>query len=108
MGKQVRRRLKCFVVKTAFRTNPNIRVYMRAKSLHVQLFGTPWIPPGSMYIAHQAFLSMGFSRQEYWSGLLYPPPGDLPSPGLELESLTSPALTGGFFTLAPHGTEILK
>ena len=81
---------------------------MRAKSLHVQLFGTPWIPPGSMYIAHQAFLSMGFSRQEYWSGLLYPPPGDLPSPGLELESLTSPALTGGFFTLAPHGTEILK
>ena len=72
-----RRGLKCFVVKTAFRTNPNIRVYMRAKSLHVQLFGTPWT------VAQQAFLSMGFSRQEYWSGLLYPPPGDLPSPGLD-------------------------
>ena len=41
---------------------------------------------------------MGFSRQEYWSGLSCPPPGDLPDPGTELASLTSPALTGGFFT----------
>ena len=46
----------------------------------------------------QAPLSMGFSRQEYWSGLPCPPPGDLPDPETELASLTSPALAGGFFT----------
>ena len=43
-------------------------------------------------------LSMGFSRQEYWSGLPCPPPGDLPDPGIKPVSLTSPALAGGFFT----------
>ena len=48
-------------------------------------------------IAHQAPLSMGFSRQEYWSGLPWPPPGDLPNPGIELWSLTSSALVGRFF-----------
>ena len=48
------------------------------KSLsHVRLFVTPWI------VAHQAPLSMGFSRQEYWSGLPFPPQGDLPDPGVE-------------------------
>ena len=41
---------------------------------------------------------MGFSRREYWSGLSWPPPGDLPDPGTEPVSLTSPALAGGFFT----------
>ena len=51
----------------------------------VQLFETPWT------VAHQAPLSMGFSRQAYWSGLLWPPPGDLPDPGIEPESLESPA-----------------
>ena len=49
-------------------------------------------------VAHQAPLSMGFSRQEYWSGLPCPPPGDLPNPGIEPVSLTFPALAGGFFT----------
>ena len=49
-------------------------------------------------IARQAPLSMGFSRQECWSGLLCPPPGYLPNPGIELTSVTSPALAGGFFT----------
>ena len=43
-------------------------------------------------------LSMGFSRQEYWSGLLCPPPGDLPDPATEPASLVSPASAGGFFT----------
>ena len=56
----------------------------------VQLFVTPWT------VAHQAPLSMGFSRQEYWSGLPFPPPGDLPDPGIKPASLTSPALAGGF------------
>ena len=43
-------------------------------------------------------LSMGCSRQEYWSGLPFPPPGDLTDPAIELTSLKSPALAGGFFT----------
>ena len=43
---------------------------------------------------------MGFSRQEYWSGLPFPPPGDLPDPGIKLASLESPALAGGFFTIS--------
>ena len=41
---------------------------------------------------------MGFSREEYWSGLPCPPPGDLPDPGIEPKSLASPALAVGFFT----------
>ena len=49
-------------------------------------------------VAHQAPLSMGFSSQEHWSGLPRPPPGDLPKPGIEPESLVSPALAGGLFT----------
>ena len=49
-------------------------------------------------VAHQAPLSMGVSRQEYWSGLPCPPPGDLPDPGIEPVSLASPALAGSFFT----------
>ena len=48
--------------------------------------------------AHQASLSMGFSRQEYWSGLPFPPPGDLLDAGIEP---TSPALTGEFFITVP-------
>ena len=51
-------------------------------------------------IAHQAPLSMRFSRQEHWSGLPCPPPGDLPYPGTEP---MSPALAGGFFTTEPTG-----
>ncbi|ELR60425.1 hypothetical protein M91_18992, partial [Bos mutus] len=46
----------------------------------------------------QAPLSMGFPRQEYWSGLPFPTPGDLPDPGIKPASLVSPALAGGFFT----------
>ena len=58
---------------------------------HVRLFETPWT------VAHQAPLPVEFSRQEYWSGLLFPSPGDLPDPGIELMSLMSSALAGGFF-----------
>ena len=49
-------------------------------------------------VGHQAPLSMGFSGQDCWSGLPFPPPGHLPDPGIEPTSLTSPALAGGFFT----------
>ena len=51
-----------------------------------------------MDLAHQAPLSMGFSWQEYWSGLPFPPPGDIPDPEMESTCLMSPALAGGFFT----------
>ena len=65
---------------------------MRACMLsRVQLFVTLWT------ISHQAPLSMGFSRQEYWSGLPFPL-GDLPNPGIKPTSLTSPALSGKLFT----------
>ena len=57
----------------------------------VQLCATLWI------VANQAPLSMGFSRQQSWSGLPCPPPGDLPDPGIERASIMSPALAGGFF-----------
>ena len=53
---------------------------------------TPWS------VACQAPLFMGLSRQEFWSELPVPSPGDLPNPGIEPKSLTSPALAGGFFT----------
>ena len=62
----------------------------------VQLFVTPWT------VARQAPLIMGFSRQEYWSGLPFPPPGDLPDPGIKPESSASPTLAGGFFSSAPY------
>ena len=54
-------------------------------------------------IAHQASLSVGFSRQKYWSGLLDPSPGDLPDPGIKPVSLVSPALAGGCLTASPPG-----
>ena len=54
-----------------------------------------------LYVAHQAALSTGFSRQEYWSELPFPPPEDLPKPGIKPTSLASPALAGGFFTTEP-------
>ena len=52
-----------------------------------------------MDYARQAPLSMGFLRQQCWSGLPFPSPGDFPDRGIELSSLTSPALAGGFFTI---------
>ena len=58
----------------------------------VRLSAAPWTA------APQAPLSMGFFRQEYWSGVPCPPPGDLPDPGMEPASLTSPALASRFFT----------
>ena len=64
---------------------------------HVQLFGTPWT------IAYQASLSIGFSRQEYRSGLPFPSPGDLPNPGIKLMSLTAPHWQVGSLALAPPG-----
>ena len=58
----------------------------------VQFFAIPWT------VAHQVPLSMEFSRQEYWSGLPFPPLGYLPHPGIEPMSPVSPAVADGFFT----------
>ena len=70
-------------------------IFSEVKSLsRVQLFAIPWT------VVYQVSLSMGFSRQEYWSGLPFPSPGDLPDPGIEPKS---PALAGGFFTIEPPG-----
>ena len=62
-----------------------------SRSSHVGLFVTLWT------VDLQAPQSMGFFRQDYWSGLPCLPPGNLPNPGSETASLTSPALAGGFF-----------
>ena len=65
---------------------PCLGVFVLSCFSHVQLFVTLWT------VACQSPLSMGFSRQEYWSGLPSLPPGDLPDPGIEPGSPTSPAL----------------
>ena len=71
---------------------------MKVKSLsRVRLLETPWTA------AYQASPSMGFSRQEYWSRLPFPLPGDFPDPGIELVSLASPALAGRLFSTEPPG-----
>ena len=57
----------------------------------------------SWSVARQASLSVGFPRQEYWSGLPFPSPGDLPNPGIET---LSPGLAGGFFTTG--ATQVLR
>ena len=63
----------------------------------VQLFATIWT------VARQAPLSMGIFRQEYWSGLPFPAPGDLPEPGIKPTALVSPVSAGGFSTTEPSG-----
>ena len=76
----------------------DIHVYASAQSLsRVQFFVTPWT------VAHQVPQSMEFSRQEHWSGLPFPTPGDTPNSGTELVFLVSPTLTGRFFTTEPPG-----
>ena len=67
---------------------------------HSVVFGSFEIP---WAVAHQAPLFIGFSRQEYWSGLPIPSPGNLPDPGIKPESSVAPALAGGFFTTEPPG-----
>ena len=65
---------------------------------HVQLFETPWT------VAYQAPPSMGFSRQEYWSGLPFPSPGDLPDPEIKLRS---PALWADSLPAEPQGKPLV-
>ena len=67
-----------------------------------RVFATPWT------LTHQAPLSMGVSRQEYWSRLPYPTPRDLPNPRIKLASPESPALAGAFFTTVQPGQVRVK
>ena len=68
---------------------------------HIRVFETAWT------VTRQPPLSMEFSRQEYWSGLPFPPPGDSPNLGIKPKSLVSPALAGEFFTIEPPGKPII-
>ena len=81
----------------SFSSPLSLRVCMRSRFSTVWLFATLWT------VAHQPPLSIGFSRQEYWSELPFPSPGDLPKLGVELASPVSPALAGGFFTTEQTG-----
>ena len=78
----------------------SLHACMLSRFNHAWLFMTLWT------VARQAALPMGFSRQEYWSGLLCPPPRDLPNPGTALRSLTSLALAGRFFTTSATCTPL--
>ena len=71
-------------------------------SFSIVSFVIPWT------VTHQAALSMWFSRQEYWSGLPFPPPGDFSDPGIEPASLASSALAGGLFATEPPGKPTIQ
>ena len=87
-------RFCCVYLQGRWTTRDSVQLHTCVLShfCHVWLCATLWT------IACQAPLSMGFSRQEYWSGLPWPPPADLPNPGIKPASLASPALAGKFFT----------
>ena len=92
---------KLMTVVTTDRTfteqSPNYILVVVVQQLScIRLFATPWIT------AHQVALSMGFPRQEYWSGLSFPSPEDLPNPRIELRS---PALAHKFLTTEPPGKQ---
>ena len=74
------------------------RMCLLSRFSHVQLFVTLWM------VAGQAPVSMGYSRQEYWSGLPCPPPGDLPNPGIKAASQASPALKANSLLLSHQGS----
>ena len=108
-GKKERKRPRTRLgVSVATRAGTNLSVMSLGKVAcvlicfgHVALFATPWTA------AHQAPLSKGFPRQEYWSGLPFPMPGDLPVPGIKSVSLGSPTLADRFFTTSPSGKPLL-
>ena len=92
---------ECYVLKiTRWRhsgEHPSLLIDTCAQSLsRIRLFVTLWT------VAHQAPLSMGFSKQESWSWLPFPPPRDLPDPGIKLTSLMIPAAAGWLFTTSTN------
>ena len=85
------------LVKSFRRTHKNSNTGCVLSGSAVSNSAIPWT------VARQAPLSVGFSRQEYWSGLPFPTPGDRPNRGTESMSLVFPGLAGGFFTTEPPG-----
>ena len=97
-------------IQLATKFNIRIRVYfirlMLKNSLHVyklSCFSCAWIFATLWTVAHQSPLFMGFSRQEYWSGLPCPPQGNLPDPGIKPTSPAVYCTAGGFFTSESPG-----
>ena len=87
-----------FADATPFFSESKKMACVHAQSLSgIRLFVTPWT------VILPASLSMGISRQEYWSGLTFPSPQNLPDPGTEPTSPESPALASGFFTIESPG-----
>ena len=76
---------------SALLPSTNLRSHLAQSLNHVQLFVVPWT------VAHQAPLPIKYPRQEYWSGVTFPPPGDLSNPGTELMTLAPLALADRFF-----------
>ena len=97
LGEKIKKKSICwYLFFLSFVNQRFYGMYIRTQSLsRVWLFCNPWI------VACQAPLSMEFSRQEYWSRLPFPTPGDLPDTGIKPTSPASPALPGGFFTAVP-------
>ena len=96
---------KCFNIA---RCSPGVRITasdfrMRLYAWSYPILATPW------NVARQAPLFMGFSRPDYWSGLVFPPPGDLPDPGRDqTRSSCDSCVAGGFFTTEPSGYPVSK
>ena len=78
----------------------NIYILYACVLSRVRLFATPWT------VTRQAPLPMGFSRQEYWNGLPFPSPGDLPDPGIDPGSAATPAWRAGSFPTEPRGEPV--
>ena len=83
------------------------KILRKPTSCMLSHFSRVWLIATLWIVACQAPLSMGLSRQEYWSGLPCPSPWDFPDPGIEPTSLMSPVLAGGFFSTSATGYALL-
>ena len=90
----------CLIMSNSLRINVVGFILCSRMCMHAQLLSCVLVFATPCTAAHQAPLSLGFSRQEYWSGLPFPSPGDLPDPGIKP---MSPALTGDSFPLSHQG-----
>ena len=84
-------------------SKPSVFEQLLLPTFTCSLYAVCVISHVQLFLTCQAPLSMEFSRQEYWSGLSFPTPGDLPDPGIEPTSVAFPALAGRFFTTASVG-----
>ena len=100
-------RKKCLFYSIYFRNQRRKRhshfYFMKLVCIHAQSLSHVWLFATLWTLANEATVSMGFSRQEYWNGLPFPPPRDIPDPGIKSESPASLALSGILFTPEPPG-----